>query len=271
MIAAYVKCRIEQASDRRPRHGDGMKIDLTDKVIAITGGARGFGRALALGLAREGAHIAVLARTLADARRTADEIAAASGTAAAFAADVTDEAEVRAAAAAVDARFGRLDALIGNAGWMPPRTPVLELDYERLRRALDSNLTSQFLVTKHLAPLIVRSGGGRIIYMSSIGATHSAAGGAPYAAAKAGLNMLAQVVHRELQDRGVRTVAIAPGLTVTPGMEAIMTPEHLARVAASYPNGRVGQPEDIVGLVTFLCASDAEHLSGTVITVRPLT
>jgi NAD(P)-dependent dehydrogenase (short-subunit alcohol dehydrogenase family) len=81
--------------------------------------------------------------------------------------------------------------------------------------------------------------------------------------------MLTNIVHQELADDGIRTVAIAPGLTVTPGMQAIITPEHVEHVAAAYPGRRIGQPQDIVGLTIFLCSDASEHLSGTVITVRP--
>ena len=77
------------------------------------------------------------------------------------------------------------------------------------------------------------------------------------------------MVHLELSDSGIRTVAIAPGLTYSPGMRAIVGEDHLNRVAANYPGGRIGEPEDIVPLASFLCSDAASHLSGTVITVRP--
>jgi NAD(P)-dependent dehydrogenase (short-subunit alcohol dehydrogenase family) len=94
-------------------------------------------------------------------------------------------------------------------------------------------------------------------------------GGVGAGGAKAALNHLASVVHHELANDGIRTVAIAPGLTDTPGMRAVASEEHITRVAGRYPGGRVGQPEDIVALTAFLCSDAASHLSGTVITVRP--
>ena len=148
-----------------------MQVDIRDKVIVITGAGRGLGRALALGLAAEGARVAVLARDEQQAARTVKEIAAASPGAPepfGIAADVADEAQVRAAAAAVDARWGRVDALISNAGWMPPVAGVLDLEVSVLRRVLDSNLIGCFLTTKHFAPIMIRGGGGRIIYLSSM-------------------------------------------------------------------------------------------------------
>jgi NAD(P)-dependent dehydrogenase (short-subunit alcohol dehydrogenase family) len=249
-----------------------MQIDIKDKVIVVTGAARGIGRALALGLAAEGARVGVLARSREKAQRTVDEIG---GSAFPLVADVSSEDEVRAAAAAVDAHWGRVDGLINNAGWMPHGRPtkVLDLDAADLHRVLDTNLVGCFLATKHFAPLMIRGGGGRIIYMSSIGGVLDAAraGSTPYGASKAGVNILNAAVHHELGSEGIRTTAIAPGLTDTPGMRDGMTEEHLARVAGNYPGGRVGQPEDIVPFATFLCSDAANHLSGTVLTIRPLT
>jgi NAD(P)-dependent dehydrogenase (short-subunit alcohol dehydrogenase family) len=250
-----------------------LDIDIAGKVVVVTGAARGIGRTLALGLAGEGARVAVLARGREQAQVVVDEIGALpqAPPALALAADVGDEVAVSGAAAEVDAAWGRVDALINNAGWMPGRQPVLDLELAVLERVLRSNLVGSFLTTKHFAPLMIRGGGGRIIYMSSIGAVRAGPGGAPYGGSKAALNVLANVVHQELANDGIRTVALAPGLTDTPGMRAVVGEEHLARVAGRYPGGRVGQPEDIVALAAFLCSDLSSHLSGTVITVRPPT
>jgi NAD(P)-dependent dehydrogenase (short-subunit alcohol dehydrogenase family) len=248
-----------------------MDIDIAGKTIVVTGAAQGIGRTLALGLAAEGARLAVLARDRKRAQVVVDEIGELPDAppALALAADVSDEAAVMAAAAEADQAWGRVDALINNAGWMPGHQPVLDLERSVLERVLNSNLVGSFLTTKHFAPIMIRGGGGRIIYVSSIAAVQSGPGGAPYAASKAALNILANVTHQELADQGIRTVAIAPGLTYTPGMREIVSDQHIEHVAASYPAGRIGQPEDIVPLAAFLCSDAAGHLSGTVITVRP--
>lgn len=248
-----------------------MQIDITGKVVVVTGAAQGIGRTLALGLAAEGARVGVLARDRARAQTVVDEIAAlpGAGPALALAADVGDEDAVAAAAAEVDREWGRVDGLINNAGWMPPAEPLLQVQDSTLERVLRSNVIGSFLTTKHIAPLMIRGGGGRIVYLSSIAGTQSGPGMAPYGGSKAALNILANVAHLELADSGIRTVALAPGLTVTPGMEEIVGPEHLDRVAANYPGGRIGRPEDLVSWAVFLCSDAAQHLSGTVITVRP--
>lgn len=248
-----------------------MDIDIAGKAVVVTGAAQGIGRTLALGLAAEGARLGVLARDRKRAQVVVDEIGELPDAPPALAleADVSDEAAVLAAAAEADAAWGRVDALINNAGWMPGRQPVLDLELSVLERVLNSNLVGSFLTTKHFAPIMIRGGGGRIIYVSSIAAVQGSPGGAPYGGAKAALNILANVVHQELADQGIRTVAIAPGLTYTPGMREIVSDQHIERVAASYPAGRIGQPEDIVPLAAFLCSDASSHLSGTVITVRP--
>jgi NAD(P)-dependent dehydrogenase (short-subunit alcohol dehydrogenase family) len=221
-----------------------VQIDIRGKVIVITGAGRGLGRALALGLAAEGARVAVLARDGQQAARTVAEIAAMSpATPEPFgvAADVADEAQVRAAAAAVEAHLGRVDALICNAGWMPPVTGVLELNVADLHRVVDSNLISCFLTTKHFAPIMIRGGGGRIIYMTSMIGVQANPGQSAYGATKAGVNILASVAHQELADHGIRTVALAPER----------------------------EPQDVVSFAAFVCSDAASHLSGTLLPIRP--
>jgi NAD(P)-dependent dehydrogenase (short-subunit alcohol dehydrogenase family) len=248
-----------------------MNIDIAGKVIVVTGAARGIGRSLALGLAAEGARVAVVARDRERAQIVVAEISELPAAPAALAveADVSDEAAVAAAAGEVDAEWGRIDALINNAGWMPGSQPVLDLEVSVLDRVLRANLVSAFVATKHFAPLMIRGGGGRIIYLSSAAGIQSNEGGAPYGGTKAAINILANVVHQELSDDGIRTTAIAPGLTVTPGMREIVSDQYIESVASRYPGGRVGQPDDIVSLAAFLCSDLANDLSGSLIMVRP--
>lgn len=253
-----------------------MNFGVRDKVIVITGAARGLGRELALGLAREGARVAVVARDLAKAERTALEIVSAfpdAATPLAVVADVADEQQVRGAAAAVDEHWGRVDGLIANAGWMPTgdRKRILDLEVDLLQRVVGDNLVGAFVTTKHFAPLMIRGGGGRIIYLGSMLGVSPGPGAAAYGAAKAGVHLLSNVVHQELADDGIRTVALAPGLTDTPGMREAASEEHIARVAATYPGGRLGQPEDIVAFAAFLCSDASQHLSGTLMAIRPVT
>jgi NAD(P)-dependent dehydrogenase (short-subunit alcohol dehydrogenase family) len=245
--------------------------DITDRVVLVTGAGQGLGRALALGLAMRGARVAALTRRREQADKVCAEIAGLPGQpdAVGVVADISDEDEVRAAVAEVDAHCGRLDALINNAAWMPPRQLVLDVEYRTLQRVFSTNVFGSFLMTKHAAPLMIRGGGGRIVYVSSALGTQANPGLAPYGGTKSAVNILSNVVHQEMAPAGIRTVALAPGLTDTPGMRASVGEQYVERIAASYPSGRLGQPEDIVPLTAFLCSSAADHLSGTVISVRP--
>jgi NAD(P)-dependent dehydrogenase (short-subunit alcohol dehydrogenase family) len=245
--------------------------ELVDKVAVVTGGGRGIGRAIALGLADEGARIAVLDLD----RRLTDEVAAeitdlhGPGSALAIDGDVGDEATVRAATDQVEKTFGRVDCLINNAAWIPPLEAVLDATPESLERVLRTNVIGCFLTTKHLAPVMIRGGGGRIVYMTSAIGVQANPGQSAYGATKAAVNILTNVAHKELAEQGIRTVAVAPGLTDSPGIRQSLGPEYTDGVAARYPGSRLGQPTDVVPLVTFLCSDAAVHLSGTVITVRP--
>lgn len=253
-----------------------MSIGIDEKVIAITGAGRGLGRALALGLAAEGARIALLGRDGTDVEAVAREIEQSVPSAKeplALKCDVTDEAAVAEAVDAVDRRWGRIDALVSNAGLMLPteKLRLLNADIRDVRRVLDTNLVAGFIVTKAFAPVMIRGGGGRIIYLSSMIGVQAGPGLAPYGTSKAGLNLLANVAHRELADQGIRTVALAPGLTDTPGMRGTVEDGYVERVASAYPGGRVGRPEDIVPFVRFLCGDESMHLSGTLLPIRPVT
>jgi NAD(P)-dependent dehydrogenase (short-subunit alcohol dehydrogenase family) len=251
-------------------------MNINQKVIAITGAGRGLGRALALGLAAEGARIALLERDGADVEAVAREIERSVPSAEeplALKCDVTDEAAVAEAVGAIDRRWGRIDALVSNAGLMLPteKLRLLNADIRDVRRVLDTNLVAGFIVTKAFAPVMIRGGSGRIIYMSSMIGVQAGLGLAPYGASKAGLNLLANVAHRELAGQGIRTVALAPGLTDTPGMRGTVEDGYVERVASAYPGGRVGRPEDIVPFVRFLCSDESMYLSGTLLPIRPVT
>ncbi|WP_328468623.1 SDR family NAD(P)-dependent oxidoreductase [Streptomyces sp. NBC_00448] len=250
-----------------------MDYDIADKVIAVTGAGRGLGRAIALCLAGHGARVAVLTREQDQAEETAAQLAAVTDAEHIHTAcvDVTSEDQVREAVADLDRRWGRVDALINNAALMPAMTPVVDVDIALVRKVIDVNLIGCVITTKHFAPLMVRGGGGRIVNISSMIGVQANPGQTAYGASKAGVNILTNVVHRELADQGIRTVSLAPGLTDTPGMRAIASDEYIERVAGAYPGGRLGRPEDVVEFVAFLCSSAAHHLSGTLLPIRPVT
>ncbi|MFJ8749949.1 SDR family oxidoreductase [Streptomyces sp. NPDC102441] len=131
--------------------------------------------------------------------------------------DVTDEAAATDTVGAIDRTRGRIDALVSKCGTDAPteKLRLLDVDISDVRRVLDTNLVAGFIVTNALAPVMIHGGGGRVIHMSSMIDVQAGPGLAPYGASKAGLNLLANVAHRELADQEIRTVAPAPGLTDT--------------------------------------------------------
>lgn len=246
-------------------------IDVRGKVIAVTGAAQGLGRAFALGLAARGARVALMDIDVDGCRSVAAETAALPGAPVAFVVgtDVADERSVEASMTELGRVVGRLDALISNAAYIPVRTPILETEVKVLERTWRTNVVGSFLVTKYGAPLMSGADGGRIIYLSSAIGVKPNPGLAAYGSTKAAIDVINNVAHQELADRNIRTVALAPGITETPGMRASVDTGYVESVAGRNPGGRLGQPDDLLSLVAFLCSDSSRYLSGTVIYVRP--
>ena len=247
-----------------------MNVSIEGKVVIVTGAGAGIGRTLAVGLAGEGARVVAAARKADAAGEVAGEVERLHGPGRALGvrADVTDEDDVDAMVAAARARFGRIDVLVNNAA-VTPNARILDMPFEEFNRVLVTNLGGQFLVAQHVAPVMIEGGGGRIVNMTSARGVVGAPGLAAYSASKAAINNFTNVLHQELSDRGIRTVGLASGLTDTPGMRRTVGEEYIGRVASGYPGGRLGRPEDLVSLTTYLASDAADHLSGTTIYVRP--
>ncbi len=187
---------------------------LEGKVVAITGASRGIGRALAQAYGKRDAKVALLAR---DARALAEvslELTAAGVTAFPFRCDVTSDDECRAAAAAVRARFGRIDVLVSNAG-VSLLSPVASLDLETLREVLEVNLLGPLRWIQLVLPEMQERGEGQIVVVSSVAAMRALPGLGGYAATKAGLNALTDALRVELEGSGVDVIVVAPGKTTT--------------------------------------------------------
>jgi pteridine reductase len=237
-------------------------MDLQDRVIGLTGAARRVGRALALGLARRGAHIALHYHTSAGAARaTAAEIEALGRHALPVQGDLTRPAECEAIAAKIDARFGRLDALINNASTferMPVGT-VTEADWDR---ALGSNLKGAFFCAQAALPLLRRGGGGCIVNIGDGAALRPYPNHLPYMVAKAGLLTMTQALAVELAP-AIRVNAVAPGVVLPP---EDMDDAERERALGNVPLGRFGAPEDVLAAVLYLLEG-GDYVTGQVLTV----
>jgi len=239
-----------------------MKIDLVGKNAIVTGSTRGIGRAIAGSLASAGARVAVVGR---DQARAAEAAAALGTSARGFAANVSDPASVVALIEAVEKEFGQVDILVNNAG-LTRDNILFRLKDDDWDAVLDANLRGAFIAIRTVARGMIKRRWGRIINIASVVGITGNKGQANYAASKAGLIGLTKSVAKELGSRNVLVNAVAPGFIET-DMTAAMTPEARAGLAGQIPLERLGRPQDIAGVVTFLASDQAAYITGQVIVV----
>ncbi|MAG36374.1 MAG: hypothetical protein CL878_09035 [Dehalococcoidia bacterium] len=239
---------------------------LTGRVALITGAGGGIGRATALRLAQAGARIAAVDLRLVDARETAEVVSGAGGEAWSAAAEVTDASAAERTAAAVVARWGRLDVLVNTAGVLQTGT-ALDTTPEDWRRVLEINLTGTFLWSRAALPHLLRKRGAIVNLSSLAGRTKSILAAPSYAASKAGvIGMTMTMAGHHAQD-GVRINCVAPGPTDTP-MITTLPPEQYAQVMAAMPMGRLATPDEIAEAIYFLASDAASFITGQCINVN---
>jgi 3-oxoacyl-[acyl-carrier protein] reductase len=243
-----------------------VDLGLTGRAALITGGGRGIGAAIARELAREGCDVALVDLDAFEAADTvAREIRGSGRRALAIQADVTSLAAAEASVQAVVGEFGRLDILVCNAG-ITRDAVVWKLTEEAWDQVLAVNLKGSFAYCRAAAPVFRAQRSGRIVTIASINGLRGKAGQANYAASKAGMVALTKTVARELGPAGVTVNCVAPGMVRT-GMAELLAPEIRDRAIAETAVGRIAEPEDVAGMVAFLCSDRARHLTGTVIQV----
>lgn len=239
---------------------------LNGRIALVTGASQGIGRAVALELARRGAHVALAARNVEKLSAVEAEIVSAGGTAKAFALDVANEESIKGGAKAVLAHFGKVEVLVNNAGIT---RDILSM---RMKRAdwddvLSTNLTGAFLLTQALMMQMVKNRWGRVINITSVVAEMGQAGQANYAASKAGLIGLTKSLARELASRSITVNAVAPGYIET-AMTAVLTDDQKNAMTQHIPLGRVGTDMDIAHAVAFLASEEASYITGHTLDVN---
>ncbi len=236
---------------------------LSGKVTIVTGAAAGIGLACARRFAAEGAPV-VLSDVNEDRGEAAAEALRADGRQALFVrCDVGDKAQVDGlVAAAVDA-FGRVDALVANAG-IVHGCDFLDLTEEDFDRVLRVNLKGVFLCCQAVARRMVAQGsGGAIVTMSSVNAVMAIPTIAPYVVSKGGVNQLTKVMAVALADKGIRVNAVGPGSIMTEVFQNVATDrDTLTRILSRTPLGRVGAPDEIAAVAAFLASDDASYVTG---------
>jgi 3-oxoacyl-[acyl-carrier protein] reductase len=233
------------------------------KAVLVTGGSRGIGAAVARRFGGRGAHVAVGYRSGRDAAEAlCAEIAAAGGTAVAVAGDIAVPAQAQAMVRQAHDAFGRLDVLVNAAG-VGPYLPLAEIDEAHCRAILDTNVLGTIMLTQAAAPLLP-SPGGRIVHFASRLAFNPIPTSAVYSASKAAVVTLVHGFARELGPRGITVNAVAPGVIET-DMTADILRERGEQILAATPLRRIGQPDDIAGVVLFLASADAGWVTGRTI------
>jgi 3-oxoacyl-[acyl-carrier protein] reductase len=234
---------------------------LAGQVAIVTGASRGIGKAIALELAAAGAAVAVnYASSPAAAEEVVQEIVEKGGEAIAVGANVADSEAVDAMFAQVMDKWGRVDVLVNNAG-ITRDTLILRMKPEDWQSVIDLNLTGVFLCLKAATKLMMKQRRGRIINITSVVGISGNPGQANYSAAKAGVIGLTKTAARELASRNITVNAVAPGFIQTQMTSDLKAESILAQI----PLGRMGQPEEVAGIVRFLAADPAAaYMTGQV-------
>ena len=242
-------------------------FSLSGKVALVTGGSRGIGKAIAVGLARFGADVAVTSRKLPDLEEVAKEIKGLGRRSMAIAAHVGRLEEIKNLVPKVKEEFGRIDILVNNAATNPTMDQAIDIEERAWDSIMNLNLKGLFFLSQAVARVMREQGGGKIINVASV------AGITPdilpvYSISKAGVIMATKVMAQQWAQYNIRVNAIAPGLVKTRFSEALWgNPAIVQEVLKRTPLQRVGEPDEMVGAVIFLASDASSYVTGHILVV----
>ncbi len=241
---------------------------LDGKKGIVTGGGSGLGRANSLGLAAQGAEIAVADLNLETAQKTVSDIEAAGGRGIAIQADVSQGSDVQSLVDRAVQAMGRLDLLVNCAGILP-KTPIVDMSEEEWRRVMDINMTSMFFTCRAAArQMIAQGGGGKMVNFASGRGVSGMENASHYSASKGGIIAFTAAIGMELGHHGINVNAVCPGAADTPMMRSA-TDEASVQFLANAPyNRRLIKPEDVVGSVLFLLTDLSREYYGQTLFIK---
>ena len=238
------------------------KFDLSGKVAIVTGGGRGIGRAIALGLVNSGASVAIASRTQKEVYAVAEEIKKLGGKALAVVTDLTVNEQLENLVHVAVKEFGKIDILVNNAARSFLRS-LMDLREDGWDKVFNTNVKAVWLLSRLVARKMMEQKSGRIINITTVGAEKAELGMAAYGCSKAALKMLTRCMAREWAQFGIQVNAVGPGLTRTDFSKPIWSnPEVAKHVSSAIPMKRLAEPEEIVGSVLFLASDAAGFITG---------
>ena len=245
----------------------GVKFDLSGKTAIVTGGGRGIGRAIALGLAQSGAKVVVAARSQNQLNQVVAEIKAKGGDAIAVPTDLMKSEQIDSLVRIAVETYARVDILVNNAA-RSFMVALMDLREDGWDKIFDTNCKAVWLLSRAVAKHMSAKGGGRIINITTIGAVRGGAGMGSYHASKAALTMLTKCMAVEWAWFNINVNAVGPGLAKTDVSKPIWSnPDVEKMVTQRIPKARLAEPEEVVPAVLFLCSDGADYITGETIYV----